>query len=312
MGGTKTFHPFNSSVTNNSSYLLVSGPGSASSPDSQIRMRMEMLEKAVVGYKELCANLEKDLAAAKGTPASEISSVSSSVNGMSKEQYERLRRDLDEARMENERLRRRKEEVELKYEQLALKSSSGETEPKRSHLKVLHFQGNPADLAYEAHKQDVDKLRAEIERLKRTIRKMESDQEEVTSRFNETNNMTCNIREQSALRKELESLEAKNQHLKEVFKKASQEFREVVYMLFGYRVDRVGSSNYRLSSMYAENEEEYLNFRLNESSQLDLLETNYSASLTDLLRPLAAHHSLPVFLSSLTIDLFNRATVTIM
>lgn len=237
------------------------------------------------------------------------------MNGMNKEQYERLRRDLDEARLENERLRRRKEEVELKYEQLALKSSTA-AQDKRERLKVLHFQGNPADLAYEAHKQDVDKLRAEIERLKRTIRKMESDQEEVTrNRFNETtSNMTCNIREQTELRKQLDSLEAKNQHLKEVFKKASQEFREVVYMLFGYRVDRVGSSNYRLSSMYAENEEEYLNFRLNESSQLDLLESNYSASpaLADLLRPLASHHSLPVFLSSLTLELFNRATVTIM
>lgn len=271
---------------------------------------MEMLEKAVVGYKELCASLEKDLAAAKGsTTSSEISSVSA-VSGMGKEQYERLRRDLDEARVENERMRRRKEEVELKYEQLAIQSSTAQE--KRDRLKVLHFQGNPADLAYEAHKQDVDKLRAEIERLKRTIRKMESDQEEVTSRFNETNNMTCNIREQGELRKQLDSLESKNQHLKEVFKKASQEFREVVYMLFGYRVDRVGSSNYRLSSMYAENEEEYLNFRLNESSQLDLLETNYSASLTDLLRSLGSHHSLPLFLSSLTMDLFNRATVTIM
>lgn len=270
-----------------------------------------MLEKAVVGYKELCASLEKDLAAAKGSPASEISAVTT-VNGLNKEQYERLRRDLDEARVENERLRRRKEEVELKYEQLALKSSSMAQHEKRDRLKVLHFQGNPADLAYESHKQDVDKLRAEIERLKRTIRKMESDQEEVTSRFNETNNMTCNIRETNQLMKQVESLESKNAHLKEVFKKASQEFREVVYMLFGYRVDRVGSSNYRLSSMYAENEEEYLNFRLNESSQLDLLETNYSASLADLLRPLASHHSLPLFLSSLTMELFNRATVTIM
>lgn len=281
-------------------------------PESQVRLRMEMLEKAVTGYKELCSNLEKELAAAKGNGAvaTDLAPVTA-VNGMSKEQYERLRRDLDEARTENERLRRRKEEVELKYEQLALKSCAA-VEERRDRLKVLHFQNNPADLAYEAHKQDVDKLRAEIERLRRTIRKMESDHEDVTSRLNETNNMTCNIRAQSELQKQLESLESKNLHLKELFKQASQEFREVVYMLFGYRVDRVGSSNYRLSSMYAETEEEYLNFRLNDDAQLDLLETNYSATLTDLLKPLASHHSLPVFLSSLTMELFNRATVTIM
>lgn len=270
-----------------------------------------MLEKSVVGYKDLCSSLEKDLAAAKGTSSESSISSAAAVNGLNKEQYERLRRDLDEARQENERLRRRKEEAELKYEQLALKSSSAQEKQER--LKVVHFTGNPADLAYEAHKQDVAKLQAEIERLKRTIRKMENDQEEVTSRFNETGGgLTVNIREQTELRKALQSLEQKNAHLKEVFKKASQEFREVVYMLFGYRVDRVGSSNYRLSSMYAENEEEYLNFRFSQTSQLDMLENHYSESLADLLRPLASHHSLPVFLSSLTLELFNRATVTIM
>lgn len=274
-------------------------------------MRITMLEKALEEYKEFAASLEKDLAAAKGAP--ENSTASSALPmGLNSEQYERFRRELDEARLENERLRRRKEEAELKLEQLALKTATGAAEEKRQRLKVVHFQGNPADQAYASHQQAVDKLRAEVERLRRTIRKMESDHEEMTTRFNETNNMTCNIREQSELRQQLQSLESKNQHLKDVFKKASQEFREVVYMLFGYRVDRIGSSNYRLSSMYADNEEEYLNFRLNESAQLDLLETNYSVSLADMLRPLASHHSLPVFLSTLTLDLFHRATVTIM
>lgn len=288
--------------------ILVTGAGSFN-PDNQGRLRLDMLEKSLAGYKDLCANLEKELSAAKGTTLNEATTP---VTGMNTEQYERLRRDLDEARLENERLRRRKEELELKYEQLALKTSS--LQEKRERLKVVHFQGNPADLAYEAHKQDVAKLQAEIERLRRTIRKMQNDQDELTSRFNETGgNMTCNIREATELQKQIQSLEARNQHMKEVFQKMNQEYREVVYMLFGYRVDRVSSSNYRLSSMYAADEEEYLNFRLNEAEgQLDLLESDYSAALGDLLKPLAQHHSLPVFLSSLTMELFNRSTVTIM
>ena len=61
--------------------------------------------------------------------------------------------------------------------------------------------------------------------------------------------------------------------------------------------------------MYAEHQGEYLNFRLNESGILDMLETEYSISLADMMQThLAAHRSLPAFLSSLTLDLFNKTT----
>lgn len=102
-------------------------------------------------------------------------------------------------------------------------------------------------------------------------------------------------------------MENKQQHYKEIYRAASLEFREVIYLLFGYRVDRVGNSNYRISSAYADNQNEYLNFRLNELGELDMLETQYSATLADMVNTiLAEHHSMPLFLSSLTLDLFNR------
>lgn len=113
----------------------------------------------------------------------------------------------------------------------------------------------------------------------------------------------------NALRSKIQSLESKQQRYKEIYRAASLEFREVIYMLFGYRVDRIGNNNYRISNMYAENEDEYLNFRLNEMGELDMLETNYSLTLADMVGNfLAAQKSMPAFLSSLTLELFNRST----
>lgn len=115
-----------------------------------------------------------------------------------------------------------------------------------------------------------------------------------------------------ALKTKIQSLESKQQHYKDIYRAASLEFREVIYLLFGYKVDRVGNNNYRISSVYAESEDEYLNFRLNDIGELDMLETPYSLTLSDMVgNYLAAHHSMPAFLSSLTLDLFNRQTIVV-
>lgn len=103
---------------------------------------------------------------------------------------------------------------------------------------------NPAAEAYEQHTNEVEKLQAEIERLRRRIKKHEEEQEELTVRLNDTN-LTLNIKEINTLRTQIKSLEDKNKHLKEMYKQRSLEFRDVCYLLFGYRVDHVGNSNYR-------------------------------------------------------------------
>uniref|UniRef100_A0A6B2EB90 Putative mitotic checkpoint protein mad1 n=1 Tax=Phlebotomus kandelakii TaxID=1109342 RepID=A0A6B2EB90_9DIPT len=277
--------------------LTISGPSGAAmsaTPENQLRLRVEMLEKTVAGYKEMCAGLERDLQAAKASP--DAVPVT----------HENLRRELAEAQMESERLRRRRDELEMELEHRSLKGDFNADK-----LQVVHMAVNPAQTAHENHLQEVEKLQAEIERLKRKIRKLEEDHENMTMRLNESN-ITLNMKELNTMRSQVASLESKNQHLKEVYKAASQEFREVCYMLFGYRVDRTGNTNYRISSMYAENEDDFLSFRLKESGALDMLETEYSVSLRDMMRQhLGAHNSLPAFLSALTMDLFNRTTISV-
>lgn len=60
----------------------------------------------------------------------------------------------------------------------------------------------------------------------------------------------------------MRSSELQNQRLREVFKVKSQEYREAIYILFGYKVDGLPNKVYRLSSVYAEGPEEYLIFQV--------------------------------------------------
>ncbi|XP_055538131.1 mitotic spindle assembly checkpoint protein MAD1 [Wyeomyia smithii] len=280
---------------------LTINPSTMNSQEAQMRTRMEMAEKQLAGYRELNTKLESELQAAKSLPDSGMESA------LTSEQYEKLRREIDTLRLENERLKKRKDELELELENSTLRA-----EINRDRYKVVRFEESPANEAYEAHKNEIEKLQAEIERLKIRNRKLEEGNDELTMRLNDSN-MTMNVKDLNNLKAQVQSLEAKNQHIKEIYKAASNEFREVCYMLFGWRVDRVGNTNYRISSMYAESEEEYLNFRLNESGTvLNMLETAYSESITDMVSThLGTHGSLPAFLSNLTLDLFNRTTVMV-
>lgn len=279
--------------------LTITGNHAQNSPESQSRIRIEMLEKTIAGYKEMCTNLEKEL---------QNRHPDVNVDSISNENYERLRNELAKLRSDYEKIKRRKEELELELENRNLKGDFNVGK-----YKVLHFNSNPATEAYENHKNEVEKLQIEIERLKRKVRKLEENEQEMTVRLNETTNVTSNIQELNTLRAQVQNLESQKQHMKEIYRAASQEFRDVCYMLFGYRVDRINNNSYRISSLYAESQEEYLNFRVNESGVLDMLESEYSNALSDMMQQhLAAHNSLPAFLSTLTLELFNKTTIMTM
>lgn len=60
----------------------------------------------------------------------------------------------------------------------------------------------------------------------------------------------------------MKSQEIQNQRLREVFKKSSQEFRESVYTLLGFKVDGLQNNMYRLTSQFAFHEEDNLMFQV--------------------------------------------------
>lgn len=66
-----------------------------------------------------------------------------------------------------------------------------------------------------------------------------------------------------------------------------------------------------ISSMYAESPDDYLSISVNESNCLALLESPYSQTLKPAIdQQLAANNSFPAFFAALTLELFQRATVT--
>lgn len=119
----------------------------------QNRIRMEMLEKTVSGYKEMVVGLENELKQMKSLPALEFDSV---VNGMG-EHYDKLRSELESLRQQNERLQNRKDALELALEQVSVKGAFNIDK-----FKVLHMQMNPADMAHNDHVKEIEKLQAEV------------------------------------------------------------------------------------------------------------------------------------------------------
>uniref|UniRef100_A0A1B0AKS3 Uncharacterized protein n=1 Tax=Glossina palpalis gambiensis TaxID=67801 RepID=A0A1B0AKS3_9MUSC len=134
-----------------------SGVGDPGSTETQLRCRVEMLEKTLMGYKDMCNNLEKELHINKNLKASEASGENIIPNVEATIGYEHFKKELDTLRVENERLRRRKEELELELERHCLKSDLN-TEK----YKVVHMSINPANEAYQNAENLMEKLQAEV------------------------------------------------------------------------------------------------------------------------------------------------------
>jgi mitotic spindle assembly checkpoint protein MAD1 len=71
----------------------------------------------------------------------------------------------------------------------------------------------------------------------------------------------------------------------------------------------LGDNRYRLQSMYAESADDNLLFQSTENG-LQLLDTEFSRTLPDeVVGYLQRFHSIPAFLSTLTLELFSRQTM---
>jgi len=113
-----------------------------------------------------------------------------------------------------------------------------------------------------------------------------------------------------------------NRRLKENFKEQIALFREGVYLMTGYKVDMLpttgddGSNRptFRVRSVFAEREEDHLMFKwpkADPATSLDLLETEFARilSTTPAYAYMTKFHSLPAFLASTQLSLFEKQTV---
>uniref|UniRef100_A0AAR2JIN3 Mitotic spindle assembly checkpoint protein MAD1 n=1 Tax=Pygocentrus nattereri TaxID=42514 RepID=A0AAR2JIN3_PYGNA len=215
------------------------------------------------------------------------------------------RQKIEELESERQRLEEQNNILEMRLERHNLQ---GDYDPVKT--KVVHFRLNPTQVAKQQRAEELEQLRAECERLRDRLRKMEAGGAITTD---DTTLIIPPSQEILDLRKQMERAELKNQRLKEVFQKKIQEFRTVCYVLTGYQIDITVENQYRLTSVYAERMEDSLLFKASGpvgSGNMQLLETDFSRTLTELVDLHLFHQkSIPVFLSAITLDLFSRQTV---
>nr|XP_049701115.1 mitotic spindle assembly checkpoint protein MAD1 [Helicoverpa armigera] len=233
--------------------------------------RVEQLEKALQAYRDL-------LAAHDQPQHVRLVETLRAESSKWREEAETLKRDVAKLRAQRDTLHANLERIGA-----------------QAQTKVLHLTNNPAAEAHKQMQVDLEAAQEEIKRLKAALRDGGSSR-------------AC-PEETQQLRQQLESSRIKLKRLKEEFTSSAQEYRDVCYMLLGYKIDRTGHKNYRISNMYAESSEEYLTFTLDDDG-IEMVHTDYSATLGELVElHLHQHRSIPLFLSALTMDLFTRTTM---
>lgn len=216
------------------------------------------------------------------------------------EQITRLQDEIQQLKHDNEKLRERRDELEIQLESYLVGQDTiygGQ---------AYHLANNPLAECLAQRENLVDKLEQEVEKLKRKIKNMEEGIE-----VSKLGDISVCPKEVQSLKEQIKSHEQQTQMLKEYFKSQMQEFRNVIYNLLGYKIDRTQSSLYKLRSMYAEHADDQLCFQVNKEGELSLLENKFSATLEDMINLHLGHQkSIPVFLSAITMDLFNNKTIT--
>lgn len=176
--------------------------------------------------------------------------------------------------------------------------------------RVIHLRDNPTDLAIKSRESDLKRLKEENARLKTRIELLESGHEsDVTRRVD---SVIDNEHKVEILNQKVAELQNREKKILDSFRKTSREFREVCYLLTGYRIDALKDNIYRLSHMYAEHEEDKLLFEVKRDGTILLLNNEYTEKLSHSISTyLENADSFPAFLASITLDLFKSSTHSI-
>ena len=124
------------------------------------------------------------------------------------------------------------------------------------------------------------------------------------------------------LKKQLAASEKRHARLKEIFTEQVDVFREACLHLLGWEIsmklDSKGNQTYKLTSLYAQAQEDFLMFRKPVGAKvgtLDLVETDYANTLRKEIEELQLHQQqssnppIPNFLSQVTHELFHAKTM---
>uniref|UniRef100_A0A0B7A767 Spindle assembly checkpoint component MAD1 n=1 Tax=Arion vulgaris TaxID=1028688 RepID=A0A0B7A767_9EUPU len=292
--------------------------------DLEKKAQIQRLEAIVQGYKEQSRELEAELQTVTDklveTQAqccqlqqqlnTAISSDQQAPSLEDKELIIQLRERMSELESNLIITQREKDILEARIEQRHLQ---GDYDPSKT--KVVHFTLNPCALAQKARCEELQKLKEENERLTKRNQILEEhggNVEDLTVQVQEKLLHPSPSKEVEEMRAQLQREEMRNKRLMEVFKKTSQEFREVCYQLTGYKIDIPCANQYRLTSMYADCPRDHFLFQQNSQGEIQMLQTDFSLTVQDAIELyLQKHNSIPLFLSHITMELFGRQTMNL-
>lgn len=173
--------------------------------------------------------------------------------------------------------------------------------------KVIHLKNNPYQVSMKSKDRELVELKEENDRLRARLDLLESgNNADITRRIDDAIN---NAQQIEVLSRKVSEFKKREDKILDSFRKTSREFREVCYLLTGYRVDALKDRIYRLSHMYAESEEDKLFFEIAPDGSIQLLKNEYSDRLSEQISLyLESADSFPAFLASITLDLFKSST----
>lgn len=167
--------------------------------------------------------------------------------------------------------------------------------------KVVHLKNNPVQKAQ--HLMLLDEARQQL------LRENNGDASASAEQVDE-------------LKKQLAASEKRHTKLKEVFHKQVNEFRQACLHLLGWEIsmktDSKGNQLYKLTSLYAQAQEDFLVFKKPANAEigtLDLETTEYANTLRKEIAELQLHQQqasnppIPNFLSQITHELFHAKTM---
>lgn len=124
-------------------------------------------------------------------------------------------------------------------------------------------------------------------------------------------NLEMKLQELEKRNTELEKLSKLGERTKEIAKRKIDEVRQACCNLFGWTM-RINGATYRLSSIYAEGQEDVLLFGMGENGAASLLENGYTARISDEVEQLVHKwNSVPALLASVTLSNFEKTTVMV-
>lgn len=177
--------------------------------------------------------------------------------------------------------------------------------------RIIHLRENPMEMAIRRQRIEFEALKKENERLKVRLELLEKhnngqDSPVIISQQGQVNNKANRIHE---LTQKVAELEERENKILDSVARTSREFREVCYLLTGYKLDVLKNRVYRLSHMYAEMEEDKLLFEITKDGMVQLLKNDYCDRLSEFITTYLEHaDSFPAFLASITLDLFKSST----